>query len=263
VSVRVKFVLVGVLLLLAIGIAIIATLATIQAYQGFQQQSSLVKADDVRSVSDWMTIPYIARTYHVPEEYLYQWLHITDRQKPVHATLRLLAARYHRTVNSMIQSVQMAIQAYRTQHPPAGKTPGSTVEPLIAVGPGYLQGDTGHLRRIVMGGRTPARGNASDLKRIVMGGRTPARGHPAPLTAPVPTMLRSPFCPYIVGTGVEWMWLGGPLRASVLLHGAGIFPKSPVWSLRASVLLHGAGIFPKSPVCPSRVPGSLEGGVVQ
>jgi hypothetical protein len=152
-SVRVKFVLVGVLLLLAIGIAIIATLATIQAYRGFQKQSSLVKADDVRSVSDWMTIPYIARTYHVPEDYLYQWLHITDRQKPVHATLRLLAARYHRSVTSVIQSVQAAIQEYRAQHP-AGKTSESGVAAgvVAVVELVYPQGDTGHLRRIVMGG---------------------------------------------------------------------------------------------------------------
>ena len=124
-SVRVKFVFVGVLLFLAVGITIIAAMATIQAIQGFQQQNSLVKADDVRTVSDWMTIPYIARTYHVPEDYLYRWLHITSMQKPVHATLRSLAARYHQTVNNMVRSVQMAIQAYRTQHPPARKTPRS------------------------------------------------------------------------------------------------------------------------------------------
>lgn len=116
-SVRVKLVIVGVLLLLALGVTIIAAVATIQAFQGFQRQNSLVKADDVRSVSDWMTIPYIARTYHVPENYLYQWLHITSAQKPRHATLRLLAVQYHRTVNSIIQSVQAAIRAYRTQHP--------------------------------------------------------------------------------------------------------------------------------------------------
>ena len=188
-SVRVKFVLVGVLLLLALGITIIAAVATIQAIQGFQQQNSLVKADDVRTVRDWMTIPYIARMYHVPENYLYQSLHITDAQKPVHDTLRLIAARYHRTVTGVIQNVQAAIQAYRSQHPPAKRTSGSTVEPMIGVGPGYTQGDTG------------------DLSRIVMGGRTPARGHPAPPITPIPTMLRSPFRPYRVGTGEEW-WSG-------------------------------------------------------
>jgi hypothetical protein len=121
-SVRVKFVIVAVLLLLALGVMVIAAVATVQAIQGFQQQNSLVKADDVRTVRDWMTIPYIARMYHVPENYLYQWLHITDAQKPVHATLRLLATHYHRTVNSMIQSVQAAIRAYRMQHPQTSTT---------------------------------------------------------------------------------------------------------------------------------------------
>jgi len=149
-SVRVKFILVGVLLMLALAATVFAAIATVQAIQGFQQQNSLVRADDVRSVSDWMTIPYIARTYHVPEDYLYQWLHITSVQKPRHATLRLLAIQYHRTVTSMIQSVQSAIRAYRTQHS-LTKTYGSvtvadvTVVPLTVaamVGPGYPQGDT-------------------------------------------------------------------------------------------------------------------------
>ena len=171
-SVRVKFVIVSVLLLLALAVTVFAAIATVQAIQGFQQQNSLVKADDVRTVSDWMTIPYIARTYHVPEDYLYQWLHITSVQKPKHATLRLLAVQYHQTVTSMIQSVQAAIRAYRTQHPPTGTLPGSTIGTLRSVWqrPGYPQGDNGH------------------LSRIVMGGRTPARGHPAPPIAPVPTM---------------------------------------------------------------------------
>jgi hypothetical protein len=125
-SVRVKFVIVGVLLLLALSVTIFAAVATIQAFQGLQQQSALVNSGDVRTVSDWMTIPYIARTYHVPEDYLYQWLHITGAQKPLHVTLRLLAARYHRTVSDMVRSVQAAIRAYRAHSPPVKKTPGSS-----------------------------------------------------------------------------------------------------------------------------------------
>lgn len=133
-SVRVKFVIVSVLLLLALAVTVFAAIATVQAIQGFQQQNSLVKADDVRTVSDWMTIPYIARTYHVPEDYLYQWLHITSVQKPRHATLRLLAVQYHQTVTSMIQSVQAAIRAYRTQHPPATFALGSVMGSDRSVG---------------------------------------------------------------------------------------------------------------------------------
>ncbi len=126
-SVRVKFVIVGVLLLLALSITIIAALATIQAFQGLQQQNALVNSGDVRTVSDWMTIPYIAHTYHVPEDYLYQWLHITGTQFS-HVTLRLLAARYHRPISDLVHSVQAAIRAYRTHHPAAKKTPGSRTE---------------------------------------------------------------------------------------------------------------------------------------
>lgn len=136
---RVKFVIVGVLLLLALTITIIAAVATIQAFQGLQQQSALVNSGDVRTVSDWMTIPYIARTYHVPEDYLYQWLHITGVQKPQHITLRLLAARYHRSINDLLHSVQAAIRAYRAHSPPTKKTPGS------GTGAQYLAGLPGRV----------------------------------------------------------------------------------------------------------------------
>lgn len=138
-SVRVKFVIVGVLLLLASGVTIFAAVATIQAFQGLQQQSALVNSGDVGTVRDWMTIPYIARTYHVPEDYLYQWLHITGVQKPRHVTLRLLAARYHWTVSDLIHSVQAAIRAYRAHYPPTKQTPGgSTGTRHLAVTPGRI-----------------------------------------------------------------------------------------------------------------------------
>jgi hypothetical protein len=133
-SVRVKFVIVGVLLLLALIVTIIAAVATIQAFQGLQQQRALVNSGDVSTVSDWMTIPYIARTYHVPEDYLYQWLGITGVQKPLHLTLRLLAVRYHRTVGDLVRSVQAAIRAYRAHSPPAKQTPGSSTETRYLAG---------------------------------------------------------------------------------------------------------------------------------
>ena len=138
-SVRVKFVIVGVLLLLALSVTIIAAVATIQAFQGLRQQSALVNSGDVRTISDWMTIPYIARTYHVPEDYLYQRLNITGVQKPRHVTLRVLAARYHRTVSDLIHSVQAAIQAYRAHSPPVKKTPGNST------GARYLAGTLGRI----------------------------------------------------------------------------------------------------------------------
>src|SRR2546428_8076024 len=66
-SLRVKMILVGVLLLLTLVTTAIAANATFQAFQRFQQQKMLVTRGDVRTIRPWMTIPYISRVYHVPE----------------------------------------------------------------------------------------------------------------------------------------------------------------------------------------------------
>ncbi len=116
-SARAKLVIVGVLLALALGITAFFASETLQAFQEFQQQHALIMAGDVRSIRPWMTIPYIAHTYHVPESYLYQSLHIADTQPPHHATLHALAISYNRSENELIHTLQDAILAYRRLHP--------------------------------------------------------------------------------------------------------------------------------------------------
>jgi hypothetical protein len=116
-SLRVKEILVGVLLLLTLATTAIAANATFQAFQRFQQQKMLATQGDVRTIRPWMTIPYISRVYHVPEAYLYRSLHIHDARPPRHATLHALAYRFNLPVYELIQTIQFAIQTYREQHP--------------------------------------------------------------------------------------------------------------------------------------------------
>jgi hypothetical protein len=116
-SVQAKLVIVSVLLALALGITAFFASETLQAFQEFQQQHALILAGDVRSIRPWMTIPYIAHTYHVPQSYLYQSLHIADTQPPRHATLHALAIRYNRSENELIHTLQNAILVYRRHHP--------------------------------------------------------------------------------------------------------------------------------------------------
>ncbi len=116
-SLRVKMILVGVLLLLTLVTTAIAANATFQAFQRFQQQKMLATRGDIRTIRPWMTIPYISRVYHVPEAYLYRSLQIHDARPPRHATLHALAFRYNRPVDELIHDIQFAIQTYREQHP--------------------------------------------------------------------------------------------------------------------------------------------------
>ena len=121
-SLRVKVILISVFLCLALGATVFAAIETYQDFQALQQQNAYAANADVRSISPWMTIPYIAHFYHVPETYLYQSLHISGTQLPRHTPLHLLASHYNRPVNSLIYTIQNAIQTYRKQHPIKHKT---------------------------------------------------------------------------------------------------------------------------------------------
>ena len=116
-SLRVKLILTCSLLLLALGSTVVAAETTVGAYRSFVQMHELAGEGDVRTISPWMTIPYIAHTYHVPEAYLYRTLHIIDRLPPRHTTLHSLASHYQRPINDVIRTIQIAILAYRKQHP--------------------------------------------------------------------------------------------------------------------------------------------------
>jgi len=105
-----------VLLLLALGATAVAADATFQAVQRFQQHRALVIAEDPRAIRPWMTISHIARVYHLPETYLYHWLHINDASPPRHVTLYALAMRLNRPVDELIRDIQRAIVAYRQEH---------------------------------------------------------------------------------------------------------------------------------------------------
>ncbi len=117
-SVRIKLIGTGLLLCVALGATIFCAIQTVQAIQRFEETRNLTLSGDVSTISDWMTLPYVARVYHVPENYLDQWLHISNRQSARHATLRSLAGRLNRPVDSLIRDIQKAILTYRKQHAP-------------------------------------------------------------------------------------------------------------------------------------------------
>jgi len=108
-------IIIGLLLCVALAAAIFTAEGTVRAVQGFQKQGSLVRASDVRTIRPWMTIPYIAHTYHVPESYLYTTLRIANSPASRHTPLYTLAKQ--KSVTTVVTDVQRAILTYRKQHP--------------------------------------------------------------------------------------------------------------------------------------------------
>lgn len=123
-SERVKQIGVGILACLALTITIIFAAQTVRAVQHFQYSHRLALSGDVRSIRSWMTIPYIAKVYHVPESYLLQSLHIADPNTVRHVTLQTLAGRLHTTTDTLIHEIQAAILTYRKLHPTPTPTGG-------------------------------------------------------------------------------------------------------------------------------------------
>ncbi len=117
-SLRAKLALMSVLLVLALGATVFAAVATFRSFQSVQAQNAKAKAGDVGTIGSWMTIPYISHVYHVPESYLYHSLNLPGSVDLRHKTLHSLSATYKRPVNELVHDIQVAIVAYRREHPP-------------------------------------------------------------------------------------------------------------------------------------------------
>lgn len=111
-----KLGLLSLLLLAALGIAVLALVNTLQAMHDFQQQNSATRAGDVNAIRPWMTIPVISHVYHVPEDYLDHSLNIANSDSLHQATLYEIAAHRHQPVDQLIHAVQQAILIYRKEH---------------------------------------------------------------------------------------------------------------------------------------------------
>lgn len=115
-NVRLKLLVVSLLFCVALASVIFAAVSTVQAYQNLTRTHQHVIAGDVNTVSSWMTLPYIARVYHVPEGCLVQELRITSPVLRQHANLRFIANYYHRPLNTVLHDVRSAILQYRQKH---------------------------------------------------------------------------------------------------------------------------------------------------
>ncbi len=122
---RAKLFWTGFLLCIALGVTVFCAIQTVQAIQTFQKNHKLALSGDVSTIRSWMTIPFVARTYHVPESYLVDSLHISNSESLRRDSLGTLAIRYNRPLNAFINDVQRSILLYRKQHPLQSPTPGT------------------------------------------------------------------------------------------------------------------------------------------
>lgn len=88
-----------------------------------------VQAGERLGVRPWMTVPYIAHTYGVPEELLFSTLALPSTPRNRHAPLQLLAAREGQDPNEYVTRLNAAIDGWRLEHPSPTRKPGGTRGP--------------------------------------------------------------------------------------------------------------------------------------
>lgn len=109
---QIRLVLILCLCALSLSGTVFAARSTVAAYQSFHQQRVQYEQGNVATLRAWMTLPYIAYTYHVPASYLYRSLNMKETRD----TLQTIANRRKRPVKDIIASVQKAILQYRQDH---------------------------------------------------------------------------------------------------------------------------------------------------
>jgi len=117
-SVKIRVIFIAILLILAVSVTFLAAHATVSALQDIHQHEILKSQGDVRLIQAWMTIPYIAHIYHVPEPTLYETLLLKGNPTVIrHSTLETIAIYKKQPVDNVIHKVQNSILVYRKAHP--------------------------------------------------------------------------------------------------------------------------------------------------
>jgi hypothetical protein len=72
---------------------------------------------DVEAVRDWMTVPYIARIYRVPSDYIYRQIGIPEQGNDLNNLTHLNDQYFHGQQGVVLQKVQDAIRLFYKDHP--------------------------------------------------------------------------------------------------------------------------------------------------
>jgi hypothetical protein len=116
--------------LFILGFVVSLVIVVVFALQAFRHAPRPRADEPIRA---WMTIPYIARSYHVPAYVLYQALNL-PRLPRDRRPLTVIARQQNRTVANMVAALQEAIKLSRPPNPtPLPFPPGTTPPPTPPV----------------------------------------------------------------------------------------------------------------------------------
>jgi hypothetical protein len=93
-----------------------------RAYDRFQHDAPAGGVTDVAAIRGWMTLPYIARAYGVPEDWLFEALAI-PKAGNTRLSVKQLVVKYDRDPQTTRQAIQQVLLREQRVSTPSGGTP--------------------------------------------------------------------------------------------------------------------------------------------
>jgi hypothetical protein len=75
---------------------------------------------DVELIRGWMTVPYIATAYGVPEAYIFERIGVPPEDNQTKSLRRLNADYFNGEPEAILTAVKAAIRQYQAERPPPG-----------------------------------------------------------------------------------------------------------------------------------------------
>jgi len=112
-----RIIIVG-LIIIGLLLVIFFGMRAVRSYIRLQQTGLEPGVTDVEAIRGWMTIPYIAAAYGVPEAYLFEQLDIPQAGNQDKSLGRLNREYYQGERGAILEAVKAAIRRYQAAHPP-------------------------------------------------------------------------------------------------------------------------------------------------
>lgn len=111
-----SLIVVGIILILFFGFR------AVRSFLRIQFTSLEPGVTDVELIRGWMTIPYIATAYGVPEEYIFEQIGVPQAGNQDKGLRRLNFDYFDGEPEAILKAVQEAIKQYQAEHPPPTET---------------------------------------------------------------------------------------------------------------------------------------------
>nr|CAA6829208.1 MAG: Unknown protein [uncultured Thiotrichaceae bacterium] len=100
-------------LLLSIGLILVTVygVKVVKSYLALRHVEQNIKNPVL--LDGWMTIPYLAETYHVPEDYLYKTLGIPEQGSDKHSLHYFRKNYFNGDLETTMMAIQTAIADYK------------------------------------------------------------------------------------------------------------------------------------------------------